>query len=165
MIMMSSCASVRYSTDMLPDTIFPSFRTFAVEENCDRDVNPIMAIRFSNAINKEMTSRGYTRSDNPDILVQAFMKNEKRSFIDECDYYDRWEGGEYCKSRYITYEEGTAIIDIVNTNDQRIIWHGTATGGSFNYMSNADNKINAMVSNLLNKFFEQKSMQQSITLN
>lgn len=150
-----SCSPTRYFTDTLPSTEIPSFSSFDVEDHCDEDVNPIMAIRLDNAVKTKLMQKGYSLSNTPDILVKAYLKEEDKMYIQPCSHFDRWEGGVYCETRFINYEEGTVIIDLINTNTNKIFWHGAATGTPFNQMSNPNEDIQRIVDELFNRLFKE----------
>lgn len=162
LIMLSSCASVSYMSDSLSDVDLPEFESYSTIDNCDESVNPIMVLRVKNAIDINMKRERKVRSKNPDVLVQYFIKNETKSYQSNCRVdYDRWVGGEECRDKVITYEEGSIVVDIVNTNNNTIVWHGVIKGPSFNYIKDPDTKINEMVSNLMSLFFENKQIQNA----
>lgn len=156
----SSCSTVSYMTDNLKQVDIPNFRTYATEDNCDdKEINPIMLQRVKNAIDINMRDNNIVRSSNPDMLVQYFIKNEVKTSFSQCRIdYDRWVGGEDCRNKVISYEEGSIIIDFVDTNTSTIVWHGAIRGPSFNYMKDPDTKINEMVTNLLDHFFEKEEV-------
>ncbi len=159
-LLLTSCATVSYMTDNLVDVDIPNFRTYSTEDHCeDQDINPIMLQRVKNAIDISMRNRSVVRSKNPDMIVQYFIKNEMKNYYSTCRIdYNRWEGGEDCRNKVITYEEGSIVIDFVDTNTNTIVWHGAIKGPSFNYMKDPDTKINNMVSNLLEHFFDKKEV-------
>ena len=150
-----SCTPTRYFTDTLPESDIPTFISFNVEDHCDEDVNPIMAIRLDNAVKKRLMQKGYRLSSTPDIIVKAYLKHNDKMYIEPCSHFDRWEGGMYCQTKFINYEEGTVIIDLINTNTNTIFWHGAATGTAFNQMSNPNDDIQRIVDELFNRLFKK----------
>lgn len=158
---LASCSRVSYMTDNLQDVDIPSFRTYATEDHCDdKEINPIMLQRVKNAIDINMRDHNITRSGHPDMLVQYFIKNELKSYSTHCRIdYDRWIGGVDCRNKVVSYEEGSIVIDFVDTNTNTIVWHGAIKGPSFNYMKDPDTKINEMVSNLMDLFFDGKKIE------
>jgi len=149
----TSCASVYYISDHLSTAEKKEFKTYTTEDHCDQEISKLQAQRIKNAIDITMRDLGYQRAENGDLLVQYFVKNTTKQFVEECeDDYDRWTGGETCREMVITYEEGSIIIDMIDTDINTIIWHGAARGPSFKAMSKPDQEINRMVSKLLNYF-------------
>ncbi len=148
-----SCSATKYYTDQLPDVNIPSFSTYQIESDCDDSISPINNIRVENAINLYFKERGYSRSTDPDVIVQAFLKNEIRNVNNFCNPYDRWGGGEYCNPMYLSYEEGTLIIDFIDVKKNEIFWHGAAVGETFRNAKNTNEKIPKIVNRLLSEYF------------
>lgn len=153
----TSCSTISYMTDNLNNVNAAKFRTYATQDNCDdNNINPIMLQRVKNAIDINMRNHNITPSEDPDLLVQYFIKNEYKSFIANCRLdYDSLIGGEDCRTKVVSYEEGSIVIDFVDTENNTIVWHGAIKGRSFNYMKEPNAKINEMVSNLIDMFFEE----------
>lgn len=149
-----SCTTTRYYTDSLSDTKIPSFRSYSVEGHCDDELSPISVIRLENSVNLVLQERGYVRSDNPDLVVQAFLKNKNMVSVTDCNPYDRWEGGEQCVANYINYEEGTLVIDLIDAKTNQIFWHGAAVGNSFKYTREPDARILKLVTRLFDDYFD-----------
>lgn len=149
----TSCSSVYYISDHINSAGQKEFKTYTTEDHCDKEISKLQAQRIKNAVDIAMRDLGYRRADNGDLLVQYFVKNTTKQYVEECDNdYDRWTGGETCREMVFTYEEGSIIIDMVDTDINTIIWHGAARGPSFNAMNKPDQEINRMVAKLLSYF-------------
>jgi len=159
MLSLSSCAVINYTSDHLEkDSTVASFQTYNIEGECERGVNRVLETRVTNSLNNFMGSRGYKKSDNPDRLIQFFIKEENKNYLSyECDYYRRWDQGEQCSARVVNYKEGSIVIDIVDVGNSKIIWHGAMSGPSFKNMKDPDEKISTYVENLMDKFLMEKS--------
>lgn len=150
----SSCSKVIYVSDPLENTDFTIYNTYGTEEHCDESISSINMQRIKNSVEVNLRKNGYVVSGNPDILVKYFVKDKTKKIIEECsDYYDRWTGGETCRERVVNYEEGSIVIDFIDTNKNTIIWHGAAKGPSFNKLSDPGKDIDRMVSKLINLYF------------
>jgi len=153
-LMLQSCASVSYISDSLGDFLPNNFLSYSTEEHCDESVNRLMALRIKNAIDLDLSKRGYKRSDDPDVLIQYFIKQESKTFIDDCNYYERWERGGRCRERAIEYEVGTIVVDFINTETNTIFWHGAITSPAFSSFKDPNKKVNNMIAKLLDeKYF------------
>jgi len=150
-----SCASASYFTDRLPNSVIPDFSTYKVESYCDEEISPIHAIRLENAIHTVLLEKGLQRSENPDIYIHAKLKHSDKTYIQPCGPYDRLLGGELCQLRYLEYEEGTMVIDLIDASTNKIFWHGAAVGHSFKDISNADKRILKLVTNLFDRYFKE----------
>ena len=157
MILMTSlisCNSLYYQSDFLEEVNPHEYESYYTEVQCDDDVNPIVAQRIQNAIDKNARRLGYRPDRNGDLLVKYLIKNTSKKFIDECVHeYQRFGGGEFCRDRVVTYKEGSLIMDIINTSTNEIIWHGAAYGPSFNDWKDADRKVNEMVGTLFDRYY------------
>lgn len=129
------------------------FDSYYTEGQCDDDVNPITALRIKNAIDLNTRKMSYQKKSNGDLLIKYQVKNTSRKFIEDCvKDYSRFGGGEMCVERIVTYKEGTLIIDIIDTDTNKIIWHGVAYGPSFNSWKDSQQKIHEMVDALFQKY-------------
>lgn len=150
-----SCASTHYYTDRIPNSEVPTFSSYKVESYCDDAINPLHEIRLENAVNLALMERGLQRSESPDIYVQAYLKHNDKIYVSPCGRYDKWVGGEYCEIRYIEYEEGTLVIDLIEASNNKVFWHGAAVGNSFKNISDADERIQKIVERLFERYFKE----------
>ena len=78
----------------------------------------------------------------------------RHKYVQECrDDYLRWEGGTKCIDRVITYEEGSIVVDMINTKNNTIVWHGAAYGPSWSKLSDPNKHVNKTIENLMIRFF------------
>jgi hypothetical protein len=125
-----------------------------MEDNCGDDINPIMQIRIKNALEKKLRSSAYTKSADADLLVKYFVKNTSKKYVEECtDEYQRWEGGQTCQERVVSYEEGSIVIDLIDTRTNTIIWHGAALGPSWSSIRDPNKKVDEVIDQLLERYF------------
>ena len=111
-LLMFSCSSVYYVSDPALGLDASTYQSYGTEEFCDEEISMLNMQRIKNAVDISMRDIGYARSDDPDVLIKYFVKNKTKKYIEECaDHYDRWTGGETCRERVLTYEEGSIIID------------------------------------------------------
>lgn len=156
----SSCSKVIYISDPLENTDFSVYQTYGTEEHCDEGISSLNAQRIKNAVEVNLRKNGYTVSNNPDLLVKYFVKNTTKKIVEECsDYYDRWTGGETCRERVVNYEEGSIVIDFIDTHKNTIIWHGAAKGPSFQKLSKPGEDINNMVKKLVDLYFMNSQVE------
>lgn len=97
---------------------------------------------FRDAIGKEMSKRGYTQSDNPDLLINVSgnMKDKTKVTTTSSPYgggyygyrggrYGAWGGYGYGNSTHVSnYTEGTINVDMVDRELKRMVWEGVAVG-------------------------------------
>ncbi|MEJ2382847.1 MAG: DUF4136 domain-containing protein [Xanthomonadales bacterium] len=96
---------------------------------------------FRDAIGREMEARGYTRSDDPDLLLNVSAKlqdkTQVRTYNDPYPagyygyrrgFYDPWYGYGATTTQVSQYTEGTVNIDMVDARAKRMVWEGVAVG-------------------------------------
>ncbi len=98
---------------------------------------------FRDAISKEMESRGYRMSDNPDLMINVSgrLQNKTKVTTTSDPYmgggyygyrrgaYGAWGGYGYGTSTHVSnYTEGTVNIDMVDHAQKRMVWEGVAVG-------------------------------------
>ena len=152
-----SCQSnLRHWVDYEASSEFNGYGSYSIDEQCsdyNPGVNPINQQRIKNAIEVELRSIGYAKSDDPDLMVKFFVKNETKFFYDQClPDYDRFQGGKVCIDRVYEYEVGTLVIDLIDVRRNTAVWHGGGEGGSWEKMKNPDAKINTMVKTILSEY-------------
>ena len=86
--------------------------------------------RVKNAVNEQLEAKGLTMtSDNPDFLIAAHMGTKDKTRIIDWGYgYGRrgmYRGGARPVDVY-QYEEGSLILDFVDTKSKQMIWRGSA---------------------------------------
>lgn len=156
-ILTTSCSSIRYVSDHIDPESQPLRGSYMIEGECEKKVSEIYEIRVSNAIHTYMRDKGFNNSENPDILIQFFLKESLNAYIaEECNYYGRWKSGENCALKVVNYEEGSIIIDIINTKNQSIVWHGVIHSPPFDYINNPNENINKYVHKLLSEYYSGK---------
>jgi hypothetical protein len=138
-LLMAGCASApRVTTNTNPTTDFASFRTYnfmpALGTDRPNGVQTQLSVMLMTAMSREMSSRGYQRSDNPDLLVNFFVNTEQRMDVRQVPTPGSFHG--YRFNRYATwggyrtevrhYREGTLVIDLVDARRNMLAWEGIA---------------------------------------
>ncbi|WP_413511350.1 DUF4136 domain-containing protein [Myroides odoratus] len=165
-IFTASCSSVSVSADYDKNTNFTSYQTYAFfKEGIDNvKLNDLDKKRILNAIDQEMTAKGFTKTDsNPQLLVNIFTKSQQQvNVTTNNDYfYSRWGyyGWGYApyggpSTTVSTSIEGKLYIDFIDTAKKTLIWQGVGTG----YIDNAktpekkEAKIQNFVQQILSKY-------------
>jgi hypothetical protein len=146
LLLLSACSSglaVRSDEDPTADFSRYSTWNFFDQLGIEGGYNsPIYGEHFRAAIEREMSARGYRRSDNPDLLVNVTfrtddkvrMKTYTRPYMSGA-YYQQ-PGGAYYGSalgvgvgvgqRVTETTEASVFIDLVDNSKDRIAWQGVA---------------------------------------
>lgn len=98
---------------------------------------------FRDAISQEMESRGYTMSDNPDLMINVSGRLQDKTKVTTTSdpymhggyygyrrgYYGTWGGYGYGTTTHVSnYTEGTINVDMVDRAEKRMVWEGVAVG-------------------------------------
>jgi hypothetical protein len=141
--LLTACASdSRVQSDFDDGVDFSQYKTFnfgSQTEILDPDFHDLLGLTFSAAIEEQMCSRGYVKSDNPDVLINVSVdvedKTQAPSYTIGCPSYSIKKGNAYVSSNYINgkgrgtfcrYTEGQIKIDMVDLKLNRTIWDGVS---------------------------------------
>jgi hypothetical protein len=135
----ASCSPVNVSYDYDRNTNFNAYKTYNFSDDTgdiDTNANPFFKERVMRAVDAEMAERGFTKSENPDLLVDLHVKREDRQdAIASSNYpvgYFPWRFGfasgfNTTQINYNEYVEGTLFINLVDAEKEKIVWQGIAT--------------------------------------
>ena len=113
------------------------------------------------AISREMESRGYVKSDDPDLLVNfnAVLKEKTQVRSSPAPtygmgyygyrggFYDPWMGYGYATETQVSqYTEGTFNIDLVDAKRKQLVWEAVGVGRiTDDLLENLEERVNAGV--------------------
>ena len=112
---------------------------------------------FRDAISKEMESRGYTQSDNPDLMINVSGRLQDKTKVTTTSdpymhggyygyrrgAYGAWGGYGYGTSTHVSnYTEGTVNVDMVDRALKRMVWEGVAVGRVNEKKTNEETRTN-----------------------
>jgi len=155
-IMMGACTTMSVTYDYDKSADFGKFKTFDFEKPAQADlgalaqkypevINKLNGQRIEQAIINEMTTRGYTQSDNPDLLVTYYIKLETQTeyqsntigmgggpygggYYGFYGGYAGWGGMASTTVTPVNYNSGSVIIDVVEKDDNTLVWYGAGSG-------------------------------------
>lgn len=167
----SSCSTVRVAADYEKSTDFSKYKTFAFfKPGVDQaKISDIDKRRILRAIEAEMMAKGFTKSEEPDLLVSIFTESTQR-----VDVYNNawgigawgwggwgwggwgpgwgWGWGPGWGNSISTSVEGQLFIDLIDANKKELIWQGSGTGNITN--KDVDKKVEE-INTFVNKILEQ----------
>lgn len=139
-LVLTSCSSVRVATDYDREANFDQYKTFAFfKPGIDKaEISDLDKRRILRAIETELLAKGYTKSEDPDMLVSMFTKSTQRVDV----YNNAWGWGGWGWGGYggwgwgpgwggnqvSTSTEGMLYIDIIDNAKKELIWQGSGTG-------------------------------------
>ena len=167
MVVASSCSSVKVASDYDKDADFNNYKTFAFfKTGIDKaEINDLDKRRILRAIEAELLAKGYTKSENPDVLVSIFTKSTERVNV----YNNAWGwgwgagwgwggwgpgwgwgwGGGPSVS---TSTQGVLFIDLIDANKRELVWQGKGTGYLAKNSSKKEARINEFVTKIMERY-------------
>ena len=169
-IMLFGCASgpdIRADYDKAAD--FGKYRTYGFVAQAGTDTGDFKSLStqiLQNAAARQMESRGYTRSDNPDLVVNFKGKLEEKVDVDSTPApyygpgwgYGGWYGAPYggWGGTQVTtrrYNVGTLVMDVVDREKRQVIFQGGVEGVvTKEAMQNREAAINRAVEYIFSKY-------------
>lgn len=136
LVMVTSCVSVRVASDYDKDADFNSYKTFAFyKTGIDKaDISDLDKRRILRAIEAELLAKGFTKSENPDLLVSIFTKSREKVNVYNNGFgpygygwgWSPWYWNNY--SHVTTSTEGTLYIDLIDAKKKELVWQGVGKG-------------------------------------
>ncbi|TRZ43097.1 DUF4136 domain-containing protein [Robertkochia solimangrovi] len=155
-----SCSSVRVAADYDRTADFTQYKTFAFyKPGIDKaEISDLDKKRILRSIQNELVSKGYQKSENPDLLVSIFTSEKERISVYNNygwgwgPYWGPYWGGGY--NNVSSSTEGSLYIDLIDAKKKELVWQGKGTG---NLITNGDltkkeSRIHEFVQEILSKF-------------
>lgn len=163
LLAMGSCTSVRVLSDYDREADFNTYKSYAFfKTGIDKaEISDLDKKRILRAIEAEMNSRGFVKSENPDLLVSIFTKEKERVDV----YNNAWGWGwgywapywgwpGYYGNNVSTSTEGSLYIDLIDARTRDLVWQGRGVG-TLNNTSNVarkEERIREFVSQILEEY-------------
>lgn len=162
LFVLASCSSVRVNTDYDKNADFNQYKTFAFHKTgIDKvEISDLDKRRILNAIDAEMTDKGFTKSEKPDILINIFTKSRQQVDVNQFNAgwgygwgwgWNPWMWGGNNTS-VTTTTEGTLYIDLVDAKKKELIWQGEGIGVLTQNIKHKDERIQEFVKKILAKY-------------
>ena len=165
----SGCAGDPIRSDYDPTADFSQYETYNFFADAGPEQTNYQSF-FSQymvaAISREMEMRGYSKSDDPDLLVNFNSILQEKTDVRTTPapmyggyygyrggFYDPWMGYGYGSETHVSqYTEGTFNIDLVDARKKKLVWEAVGTGRiSQKMLDELEERVNAGVP----KFFEK----------
>jgi hypothetical protein len=139
-----------HSVDFSKYRSYGFFSPLGIEGN---NYTSLIGQTFRESIGRQMEQRGYTQSDNPDLLINVSARLEDKTKVTTYNdpypygsyygyrtgFYDPWMGYGFGTSTHVSqYTEGTVNVDIVDAGAKRMVWEGIAVGRVNSDKNNAE---------------------------
>ena len=160
LFVLASCSSVSVNSDYDKKANFESYKTYAyLKSAVDKlEISDLDKKRILRSIDEIMATKGFTKSETPDVLISIFTKENQR-----VDVYNRsgfgwgmgWGFSPYMtmgfNSSYIT-PEGTLYIDLVDAKTKDLIWQGEGNGYLTKNTEEKDERVKEFVTKILEQY-------------
>jgi len=139
-----ACSSLSVNSDWDPAEDFTRLRSYQwlpgpqPKTGDIRLDNPLLDARLRTAVDEQLAIQGYQKLDSgrPDFRVGYHLSTEKKLDVRTVNSYYGYGWGYgygyapmgYADTRVSEYDVGTLILDIVDTEMNRLVWRGTASG-------------------------------------
>ncbi|SFD13423.1 DUF4136 domain-containing protein [Algibacter pectinivorans] len=165
-LVVSSCSSVRVAADYDKEATFSQYNTFAFfKTGIDKaEISDLDKRRILRAIEAELLAKGFTKSENPDVLISLFTKSQQRVDV----YNNSWGMGRWGWGGYGGFgpgwgwgwnqpstsvsTQGHLYIDIIDANKKELVWQGMGTGYLSRNMEKKEERIKEFVSQIMEKY-------------
>ncbi|WP_136465818.1 DUF4136 domain-containing protein [Flagellimonas onchidii] len=170
-VLLASCSSVRVVSDYDKKADFQTYKSYAFyKTGIDKaQISDLDKKRILRAIENEMDSRGFVKSQNPDVLVSIFTKERERvdvynnnfgwgwgwgGFYNPWVWGPGWGWGWNNQPNVSTRTEGSLYIDVIDAKKKELVWQGRGVG-TLNNTKNIEKKeerIREFVSHILKEY-------------
>ncbi|WCM41070.1 DUF4136 domain-containing protein [Flavobacterium sp. CBA20B-1] len=164
LFVLASCSSVHVQTDYDNTVNFSTFKTYAyMKSGVDKmNISDLDKKRILKAIDEEMAIKGFTKSENPDLLINLFT--DAKQIVNVNSFYGGWGYGMYRPwgwnpwmmgpgyQSVSTSTQGILYIDVLKADNKELIWQGKGTGYLTHKQSKKEERIKEFVSKVLETF-------------
>lgn len=160
----ASCSPVRVATDYDDKADFTVYKTYGFfKEGIDKtNISDLDKKRILRAIDEEMTKKGFTKSESPDLLVNIFTEARQEVNINQMGMgwgygwgWNPWMWGGN-RTMVSTSTEGTLYIDLIDGRKKELVWQGVGTGVLTLDREKKQERINEFVAKIIAQFPPQK---------
>jgi hypothetical protein len=158
LFILGSCASVHVNSDYDKRVEFSQFKTYAfLKSGIDKvEISDLDKKRILRSIDETMTAKGFTKSDNPDLLINFFTKSTEEVNINQFGYGFGWGPFWGGHTTAYTNTEGTLYIDLIDAKKKEMVWQGQGNGYLTQDTEKKDEVIKDFVSKILAQYPPQK---------
>lgn len=174
LMLLASCTSVRVLSDYDKEANFNEFKSYAFyKTGIDKaHISDLDKKRILKAIESEMGTRGFVKSENPDILISIFTKEKDQVDVYNNNYGWGWGGWGWGPGFWgpgywgpgfwgggwgpvaTTRTEGSLYIDLIDAKNKELVWQGKGIGtlGNMKNIEKKEARIREFVSEILQAY-------------
>jgi hypothetical protein len=132
LVLTAASLAQQVKTDYDRDANFSKYKTFSFEKIQTED--PLWVDRIKSAVGGALTAKGLSQVDSGgDISVMAVGMTKTQQRLDT--FYNGFGGGWRWGGRFgdattttETYQVGTLVVDLFDSNTKELLWRGSASG-------------------------------------
>ena len=161
LFVLASCSSVRVNADYDKKVDFNQYKTYAyIKASIDKvEISDLDKKRILRSIDEAMSAKGFSKSENPNMLISIFTKESERVNVYNNNMWgmgfgwgwNSWGGMGMGMNSVYTTPEGTLFIDMFDGKTKEMIWQGEGSG----YLTKDTNKKDARIKEFVDKILEQ----------
>jgi len=159
LFVVSSCCSVRVNSDYDKGANFSAYKTYAFyKTGIDKvEISDLDKKRILRSIDETMASKGFTKSETPDLWININTKSEKNINVNQfyAGYGYGWGFGwnpYWGSGSTYTSTDGTLTIDLIDAKKKELIWQGVGTGYLTQNTDKKDENIKGFVTQILAQY-------------
>jgi len=138
LLIAASCATIKVSSDFDKSAQFSGYKTYAFTEDAlNLNIEELNRKRLITAIENELSLKGFTKSEKPDVVIDVKITGEKKQTATATStggyggygYRYGWGGGMGTTTiNYDSYVEGTMFINMIDAGKTEVVWQGRGVG-------------------------------------
>lgn len=160
LVVVSACSSVRVASDYDKKANFKDYKTFAFyKPGIDKaEISDLDKRRILRAIESDLQTKGFTKSETPDLLVSIFTKSREEVNVYNNGFGPYGYGWGWSPWYYNNYNsvststEGTLYIDLIDASKKELVWQGQGVGYLTQSVNKKEERILEFVSKILEKY-------------
>jgi uncharacterized protein YcfL len=158
LLLLVGCSSVYVNTDYDKKVDFAQYKTYAYyKTGIDKvEISDLDKKRILRSIDEVMLTKGFTKSDTPDLLININAKAQKNVDVNQFNYgwgfgwgWNPFWGGNTMVS---TSTDGILTIDLIDAKQKELVWQGEGTGYLTKDTDAKDENIKEFVSKILAQY-------------
>jgi hypothetical protein len=135
LLIAASCASIKVTSDFDKSAQFSGYKTYAfTPEALNLNIEELNRKRLITAVENELSLKGFTKSEKPDVLIDIKITGEKKQTATATNmggygygYRYGWGGGT-TTINYDSYVEGTVFVNMIDAAKNEVVWQGRGVG-------------------------------------
>lgn len=164
-LLVYSCSTVRVAADYDRSADFNQYKSFAFfKPGIDKaEISDLDKRRILRSIETELIKKGFTKSENPDLLVSLFTKERQEINVYNNGGWGPWGYGWGWSPWYYgnynnvsTSTQGVLYIDLIDAKKKELIWQGMGTGYLSKNMDKKEERIREFVAKIMTEYPPKK---------